>query len=251
MTEQAGPRIRAVVVDDEELSRALIREYVADHPDVDVVAECANGFAAVAAVTDLEPDLIFLDIQMPKLDGFEVLELIGSDVCVIFVTAYDSYALRAFEVHAVDYLLKPFGAKRFAEALDEARGRLKRAEQVPVARVVAAARPPGAHLERILIRSGSKVEVIPVGSIDYVRARDDYVGLVVRGRERLKQQTLADLEGQLDPARFVRIHRSTILNIDRLAGLDLASRHSHVAVLKDGAQLAVSKSGYAKLNELL
>ena len=166
MTEQAGPRIRAVVVDDEELSRALIREYVADHPDVDVVAECANGFAAVAAVTDLEPDLIFLDIQMPKLDGFEVLELIGSDVCVIFVTAYDSYALRAFEVHAVDYLLKPFGAKRFAEALDEARGRLKRAEQVPVARVVAAARPPGAHLERILIRSGSKVEVIPVGSID-------------------------------------------------------------------------------------
>lgn len=251
MTEQSVSRIRAVVVDDEELSRALIKEYLAAHADVDLVAECANGFEAVQAVADLEPDLIFLDVQMPKLDGFEVLELIGSDVCVIFVTAYDTYALRAFEVHAVDYLLKPFGAERFAEALDEARGRLARAERVPVSKVVAAARPAGARLERILIRSGSKVEVVPVGSIDYIRARDDYVGVVVRGRERLKQQTLSDLEGQLDPGRFVRIHRSTLLNIDRLAGLDLGSRHSHVAVLKDGTQLAVSKSGYARLSELL
>lgn len=251
MTEQSGSRIRAVAVDDEELSRALIREYLAAHADVDLVAECANGFEAVQAVADLEPDLIFLDVQMPKLDGFEVLELIGSDVCVIFVTAYDTYALRAFEVHAVDYLLKPFSAERFAQALHQARGRLARAERMPVSKVVAAARPAGARLERILIRSGSKVEVIPVGSIDYIRARDDYVGVVVRGRERLKQQTLADLEGQLDPGRFVRIHRSTLLNIDRLAGLDLASRNSHVAVLKDGTQLAVSRNGYARLSELL
>lgn len=251
MTEQSVSRIRAVAVDDEELSRALIREYLGAHADVDLVAECANGFEAVQAVADLEPDLLFLDVQMPKLDGFEVLELIGSDVCVIFVTAYDTYALRAFEVHAVDYLLKPFSAERFAEALDEARGKLSRAERVPVSQVVAAARPAGARLERILIRSGSKVEVIPVGSIDYIRARDDYVGIVVRGRERLKQQTLAHLEGQLDPGRFVRIHRSTLLNIDRLAGLDLASRNNHVAVLKDGTQLAVSRSGYARLSELL
>ena len=215
------------------------------------MAECANGFEAVQAVADLEPDLIFLDVQMPKLDGFEVLELVGSEVCVIFVTAYDTYALRAFEVHAVDYLLKPFSAERFAEALHQARGRLARAERVPVSQVVAAARPAGARLERILIRSGSKVEVILVGSIDYIRARDDYVGVVVRGRERLKQQTLSDLEGQLDPGRFVRIHRSTLLNIDRLAGLDLASRNSHVAVLKDGTELAVSRSGYARLSELL
>ena len=251
MTEQSVSRIRAVVVDDEELSRALVGEYLTAHPDVDLVAECANGFEAVQAIADLEPDLVFLDVQMPKLDGFEVLELIGSDICVIFVTAYDTYALRAFEVHAVDYLLKPFSAERFARALDEARGRLARAERVPVSGVIAAARPPGARLERILIRSGSKVEVIPVGSIDYIRARDDYVGVVVRGRERLKQQTLSDLEGQLDPGRFVRIHRSTLLNIDRIAGLDLASRHSYVAVLKDGTRLAVSRSGYAKLRELL
>ena len=249
----ADRRIRAVVVDDEALSRALILEYLAAHPDVEIVAECADGFEAVRAVAELQPDLIFLDVQMPKLDGFEVLELIGSDidVDVIFVTAYDSYALRAFEVHAVDYLLKPFSAERFAEALDEARGRMARAERVPAARVVASVQAPGTHLERVLIRAGSRVDVIPVGRIDYVRARDDYIGFMVGGRELLKQQTLGDLESRLDPGRFVRIHRSCILNLDRLARLDLATRHSHMAVLKDGTELPVSRSGYARLNELL
>ena len=251
MTEACSRRIRAVVVDDEVLSRAVILEYLAEHPDVEVVGECANGFEAVRAVNELEPDLIFLDVQMPKLDGFEVLDLIGSDIDVVFVTAYDTYALRAFEVHAVDYLLKPFSAERFAEALDEARGRMARAERVPVSRVVETARETGAHLERVLIRSGSKVDVIPVGRIDYVLARDDYVGFMVGGRELLKQQTLGDLEGRLDPGRFVRVHRSCILNLDRLARLDLATRHSHVAVLKDGTELPVSRSGYARLNELL
>ena len=248
---EACSRIRAVVVDDEVLSRAVILEYLAEHPDIEVVGECANGFEAVRAVTELEPDLIFLDVQMPKLDGFEVLDLIGPDIDVVFVTAYDTYALRAFEVHAVDYLLKPFSAERFAEALDEARGRMARAERVPVSRVVETARAPGAHLERVLIRSGSKVDVIPVGRIDYVLARDDYVGFMVGGRELLKQQTLGDLEGRLDPGRFVRVHRSYILNLDRLARLDLATRHSYVAVLKDGTELPVSRSGYARLNELL
>ncbi|MCY4638407.1 MAG: LytTR family DNA-binding domain-containing protein [Acidobacteria bacterium] len=250
MTEQPARSIRAVVVDDEALSRALILEYLAEHPDVEVVGECANGFEAVRAVTELGPDLLFLDVQMPKLDGFEVLELVGADVDVIFVTAYDTYALRAFEVHAVDYLLKPFGAGRFAAALDEARARLARAERAPVSQVVASARPAG-HRERILIRSGAKVEVVPVGRVDYILARDDYVGVVVGGRELLKQQTLADLAGQLDPERFVRIHRSCVLNLDRLARLDRATRDSHVAVLKDGTELPVSRSGYARLNELL
>ncbi len=251
MTPHLARRIRALVVDDEALSRALVTEYLADHPDVEVIGECANGFDAVQAFADLQPDLVFLDVQMPKLDGFEVLELIGPDVGVIFVTAHDTYALRAFEVHAVDYLLKPFSAERFATALNEARGRLARAETVPVSRVVASARPPGTHLERVLIRSGSKVDVIPVGRIDYLKARDDYVGVMVGGREVLTQQTLTDLEGRLDPRRFVRIHRSSILNIDRLARLDLATRNSHVAVLKDGTRLAVSKRGYARLHDQL
>ena len=251
MTVRSDQRIRAVVVDDEALSRALILEYLAEHPDVDVVGECANGFEAVRAVTDLGPDLLFLDVQMPKLDGFEVLELVGADVNVIFVTAYDKYALRAFEVHAVDYLLKPFGAGRFAEALDEARARLARAERAPALQVAGSARPEGAHRERILIRSGAKVEVVAVGRIDYILARDDYVGVMVGGRELLKQQTLAELAGQLDPQRFVRIHRSCVLNIDRLARLEAVTRQSHVAVLKDGTQLPVSRSGHARLSELL
>ena len=251
MIAPASRRIRAVVVDDEQLSRALVREYACGHEDIEIVAECANGFEAVRAVNDLQPDLVFLDIQMPKLDGFEVLELIGPDVGVVFVTAHDTYALRAFDVHAVDYLLKPFGPERFAEALAEARGRLARAERTPVSRVVASARLAGAHLHRILIRTGAEVEVIPVGSVDYVRARDDYVGVVAGGAERLKQQTLADLEGQLDPARFVRIHRSVLLNIDRLARLGPATRDSFVAVLKDGTELPVSRRGYARLNERL
>ena len=248
-----GPRarIRAVVVDDEELSRAVVREYAAGHPDLEIVAECANGFEAVRAIDGLKPDLVFLDVRMPRMDGFEVLELVGADAHVIFVTAYDDYALRAFDVHAVDYLLKPFGAERFAEALDEARARIGRAARAPIAPLVADARPAGAHLRRILIRSGPRVDVVPVARIDYVRARDDYVGIVVQGRERLKQQTLADLEGRLDPGRFVRIHRSFILNLDRLARLVVETKHRHAAVLTDGTRLPVSRVGYARLRERL
>ena len=248
-----GPRarIRAVVVDDEALSRAVVREYAAGHPDLEIVAECANGFEAVRAIDGLKPDLVFLDVRMPRMDGFEVLELVGADAHVIFVTAYDDYALRAFDVHAVDYLLKPFGAERFAEALDEARARIGRAARAPIAPLVADARPAGAHLRRILIRSGPRVDVVPVARIDYVRARDDYVGIVVQGRERLKQQTLADLEGRLDPGRFVRIHRSFILNLDRLARLVVETKHRHAAVLTDGTRLPVSRVGYARLHQRL
>lgn len=251
MTDEPRMRIRAIVVDDEALSRTMVREYAAAHPDVEIVAECANGFEAVRAVNDLKPDLVFLDVRMPKLDGFEVLELIGADAHVIFVTAYDAYALRAFDVHAVDYLLKPFGAERFAEALDEARARIARAERAPAAALAADARPAGDRPDRILVRSGSKVDVVPVATVDYVRARDDYVGIMVRGRELLKQQTLADLERRLDPQRFVRIHRSFILNLDRLARLELSETRRHVAVLTDGTRLPVSRVGYARLNDLL
>ena len=251
MNGRPRARIRAVVVDDEELSRAVVREYAAGHPDLEIVAECANGFEAVRAIDGLKPDLVFLDVRMPRMDGFEVLELVGADAHVIFVTAYDDYALRAFDVHAVDYLLKPFGAERFAEALDEARARIGRAARAPIAPLVADARPAGAHLRRILIRSGPRVDVVPVARIDYVRARDDYVGIMVQGRERLKQQTLADLEGRLDPGRFVRIHRSFILNLDRLARLVLVTKHRHAAVLTDGTRLPVSRVGYARLHDRL
>ena len=213
-----------------------------------------NGFEAVKAVTELSPDLVFLDVQMPKLSGFEVLELLGREVAVIFTTAYDQYALRAFEVHAVDYLLKPFGEERFAEALSRARERLRAKAQggpdVQMEALTDAVRSKG-PLERVLIRDGAQVHVLPVDRIDYVEAQDDYVCFVADGRQYLKDQTLAAVEGLLDPARFVRIHRSYLLNIERIARVELYAKDSRVAILRAGRRLPVSRAGYARLAKLL
>ncbi len=243
-------RIRAILVDDEELARTVLRELLSAHADVDIVCECANGFEAVKMVSELAPDLVFLDVQMPKLNGFEVLELLDLDVAVIFTTAYDTYALRAFEVHAVDYLLKPFGDDRLAAALVEARRRIQGREKLPVAAHAAAARPQGA-LERILIRDGTRVHILPTGNIDYVEAQDDYILFHAGGKQHIKLDTLSSLETQLDPQRFVRIHRSYLLNIERLARVEPYAKDSRIAILHDGTKLPVSRSGYARLSALL
>jgi two-component system LytT family response regulator len=243
--------MKVAIVDDEELARKILREYLADCEGVQIVAECANGFEAVKVVTEMKPDLLLLDIQMPRLDGFEVLELVGREVSVVFVTAYDQYALRAFDVHAVDYLLKPFSPERLGEAVKRAQSRLHAKQPIPVAELTAVARPPGAYLERVAIRDGANVHVIPARAIDYVEAQDDYVSFRSAGKAHLKQQTLADVESALDPSQFVRIHRSYILNIDRLAKLELYAKDSHAAILRDGTRLPVSRSGYARLNAVL
>ena len=237
----------------------LLREYLAAHEDVEVVAECANGFDAVKVIGERSPDMVFLDIQMPKLSGFEVLELLEPGPAVVFCTAYDEYALKAFDVHAVDYLLKPFGRERLAEAL--ARVRSRRAEAraaaatpapLPDARTLAAAaRPPGRWAERVLVKDGARVSVIPVEKVDYLEAQDDYVAIHSEGRSWLKNETLAELANDLDPARFVRIHRSFVLNLERLARLELYAKDSRVAILHDGKQLPVSRAGYARLKELM
>jgi two-component system LytT family response regulator len=246
----APEKIRAIIVDDEELSRAVLRELIAPHADIEIVAECANGFEAVKAVNELHPDLVFLDIQMPKLDGFEVLDLIGTDHVVIFVTAYDQYALRAFEVHAVDYLLKPFGAERFEAALTRARQRMEQHQPVPPD-LATAARAPGQHADRIVLRDGSDVHIIPISKLDYAEAQDDYVALASEGKKRLKQQTISSLKQSLDPTRFLRIHRSYILNLDRLKKLEPYGKDTHVAILTDGTRLPVSRSGYSRLRSIL
>ena len=249
--------LRIVIVDDEPLARSVIREYLSKYSDVEVAAECANGFDAVKAVSELSPDLVFLDVQMPKLDGFEVLELLGREVPVVFITAHDKYALRAFEVHAVDYLLKPFSEERFAEALERTRERLRVRrtadveEALDVTAFVADARPRQGPVERILIRDGAQVHVIPVDRLDYVEAQDDYVCFKAEGRQYLKDQTLAAVEASLDPSRFVRIHRSYLLNIDRIARVELYAKDSRVAILRDGTRLPVSRAGYARLAKLL
>jgi Response regulator of the LytR/AlgR family len=246
----SGRTIRAIIVDDEELARRVLHELIAAHLDMEIVAECANGFEAVKAVTELKPDLLFLDIQMPKLDGFEVLELVGSDLCIVFCTAYDQYALRAFEVHAVDYLLKPFGAERFEAALTRARQRMGEQKRMPPD-LATQARTPGQFSDRIVLRDGSDVHIIPITKLDYAEAQDDYVALASEGKKRLKQQTISSLEQSLDPTRFLRVHRSYILNIERLKKLEPYGKDNHVAILTDGTRLPVSRSGYTRLRSLL
>jgi two-component system LytT family response regulator len=230
----------------------VLREYLAHEPAVEIVAECANGFDAVKAVAELTPDLLLLDVQMPKLDGFEVLELVGGETAVIFTTAYDEYALRAFEVHAVDYLLKPFSHERLRDALDRARRRLSQTPRpVGPGELSGAARPPGTWLTRVAIRDGTSVTVVPVDRIDYIEAQDDYIAVHSGEKTLLKQQRLATVEAQLDPRRFIRIHRSYVLNLDRLARLERPGKDRREAVLRDGERLPVSESGYARLQELL
>ncbi len=254
MSSRKDTKIRAVIVDDEELARQVIREFLVPHPEVEVIGECANGFEAVKLATEQKPDLIFLDIQMPKLDGFEVLELIGSDHAIIFVTAHDTYAIRAFEVHAVDYLLKPFGAERFEAALERAKKRLESkspSAAVPATELAASARPPAQYLERIPVRDGSQVFIIPVSKLDFAEAQDDYVALSTEGKKHLKQQPISSLEAALDPSRFLRIHRSYIVNLERVVKVEPYGKDSHVAVLKNGVQLPVSRAGYARLRAFL
>jgi len=254
VTREAGRKIRAVIVDDEELARQVLREYLSAHQEIELVAECANGFEAVKAVTESKPDLLFLDIQMPKLDGFEVLELIGDDMAVVFVTAYDSHAIRAFEVHAVDYLLKPISADRFEAALERAKERLSgkgKPAPLPATELAAAARPPAQYLDRIPVRDGTRVSIIPIAKLDYAEAQDDYVALASEGKKHLKQQTISSLEAALDPSRFLRVHRSYIVNLERVSRVEPYGKDSYVAVLSNGAQIPVSRAGYSRLRAFL
>src|SRR3954463_8463861 len=246
-------KIRAVIVEDEELARGVLRELLAAHPEIEIVGECVNGFEAVKHVPEWKPDLLFLDIQMPKLDGFEVLELLPNkeSMAVIFVTAYNEHALRAFEVHAVDYLLKPFAAARFAEALGRAKQRIGKMQPAQIEAVAAAARPQGEYAERIPVKDGSRVHIIPAVKLDYAEAQDDYVCLVSEGRKYLKQCTISSLEASLNPKDFLRIHRSYLVRLERVAKLEPMSKDSYVVTLHDGARLPVSRSGYAKLKAVL
>ncbi len=238
-----------VIVDDEQLARDLVAEYLAAHADVAVLATCANGFEAVKAVAEKKPDVLFLDVQMPGLDGFEVLELVERDAegrpAVVFVTAYDQYALRAFDANAVDYLLKPFDRARFDTALERARSRIG----------ARAAAPPApareGPLRRVVVKDGTTVTVLPVETIDYAKAEDDYVLLRASGRNHLKQQTLASLEEALPKERFIRIHRSYLLNLDRLKRLEPGETGAPTAVLADGTRLPISRAGAQRLAEVL
>ncbi len=241
-------RLRVVIVDDEELARTVVREHLAAHPDVAVVAECGNGLEAIEAVAAHAPDLVFLDVQMPRLTGFETLELLEPRPAVVFVTAYDRYALKAFEVHAVDYLLKPFSSERFEAALARARALAGAGAKGPSpAALAASARPEGAALERIAVREGTRVTLVPVEAVEWLKAEDDYVLIRAAGRSHLKHETLAELAARLPADRFVRVHRSWVVHVARIASLE----EGKAAVMTDGERVPVSRAGAARLRELL
>ena len=246
-----APLINAIVVDDEMLARQYLQEMLKAHPNVRVVAECKNGFEAVKAVSEHNPDLIFLDIQMPKLDGFEVLELIEKDdIAVVFATAYDQYALKAFDSHAVDYLLKPYSKERLAIAIDK----VSRNLGAHLPEMTELRTPDGGapeYLSRIVVKDGSKIEVIPVDKVDYILAEDDYVNIHYGDQSILKHQTLTSLAEGLDADRFVRIHRSSIVNIDRVERIELLAKDKYIAILKDRTELRISRTGHKRLKEVI
>ena len=246
--------LSALVVDDENLARQLLVEFCSAHGDVEVVGQCANGFDMLDAVERLSPDVIFLDVQMPRLNGFEALELLPDPPLVVFVTAHDEFALAAFDVHACDYLLKPFDQQRFDGALDKVRARRAGQRHVDAREYAAlhdAARAPDEHMARVAVRRAGRVEVLAVADLDLLQAKDDHVALHVGAESWLKQGTLTGFERRLDPARFVRVHRSWMLNLSRLSAIEALSKDSHEAVLHDGRRVPISKSGHKRLKEAL
>ena len=244
-------KISVLIVDDEAPARALLREYLAARSDFELAGECANGFDAVRRIDELRPDLVLLDIQMPKLDGFEVLELIQAAPQIVFTTAHDEYAIKAFEVQAVDYLLKPISSERFEEALERARDRIERGAGQPLAELARMRRERTRPSDRVVVRDGAEIHVVPRDSIDYIESDDDYAVIHAAGRKLRKKQTLAELERQLEDGGFVRIHRCYLVNVDRLARIEPYAKDSRIAFLRGGARLPVSRSGYARLREWL
>jgi len=244
--------IKAIVIDDEKLARDVIKAYLKADNEVEVVAECSNGFEGIKAIQEHEPALIFLDIQMPKLTGFEMLELLTETPVVVFSTAYDQYAIKAFEQNAADYLLKPYGEKRFFEALEKAKTKIGQTHTPALNnKIVADHKESQEALSRIVIRSGTKILIIPTDKIDYFEAQDDYVALYSEGHKYLKQLTMKWLEKALPANQFVRVHRSYIAAVGMIDKLEAYTKDSYLAILKTGAKIPVSRSGYQQLKEVL
>lgn len=244
--------IKVLIIDDEPLARQIVKEYISNHPDMTVMQECNDGFEGVKAIQQHQPDLVFLDIQMPKINGFEMLELLEDSPSIIFTTAFDEYAIKAFENNAIDYLLKPFSQDRF----DKAVSKWKEKVQAGVAKApepafleTATAQPP--QNQRVVVKTGSKIKIIPIEDIHYLEADDDYVKIYTQEGCFLKNKTMAYFEKTLDPGSFVRTHRSFIVNVKLITRIDPYEKEQHIAHLKTGASINVSKTGYAKLKQVL
>ncbi|HLK66633.1 MAG TPA: LytTR family DNA-binding domain-containing protein [Bryobacteraceae bacterium] len=233
--------MRVLIVDDEPLARTVIRNHLRAHSGVEIAAECESGSVAIAAISSLAPDLIFLDVQMPEIDGFGVIEAIGPErqPGIVFVTAFDQYAVRAFEVHALDYLLKPFDRERFDAAFAHARQSMRRHDWADrLSSLVLQTR--GQHLERFIVRDAGRVFFLPAGEIDWIEAQGNYVKLHGGGRTHLLREAMGALESRLDPRRFRRIHRSSIVNLDAIRELRPCFHGDYEVLLRDGTVLKLS-----------
>lgn len=243
--------ITAIMVEDEKLARDLLRDYLKDHADIKIIGEFGDGFSGLKAINDLKPDLIFLDIQMPKLTGFEMLEVLDHIPAIIFTTAYDQYAIKAFEHNAVDYLLKPYSRLRFLEAVKKARERIGSGDINITEKLLEHIDTKQEIIHRVVVRSGSKIHVIPVEEIRYIQAEDDYVMIYTKDSKYLKQKTMKYFESHLSPQDFIRIHRSYIIRLSEISQMQLYEKDSYIVILKDGSKLPVSKGGYPRLKKLL
>ena len=241
---------RILIIDDEPLARTVIRTFLSGHQDVEVVGECANGFEGLKSIQELNPDIVFLDVQMPKLSGFELLELLDESPVIVFSTAFDEYAIRAFEMSAADYLLKPFNRKRFDEALERALEKLNH-KGTSEKEILDSVRSKPKPIDRIAIRNGSKITIIPAARIDYIEAQDDYVAIFSEGKKYLKQLTMKYLEESLPAEDFIRVHRSYLVSITHIDRIEAYSKDSYLAMLKSGEKIPVSRSGYQLLREKL
>jgi len=246
-------KIKVLIVEDEKLAREIVKNYLKKFDDIDVVGECSNGFDALKQINEQKPDLVFLDIQMPKLTGFEMLEVLENPPVIIFTTAYDQYALKAFEVNATDYLLKPFSEERFNEAVQKAIKLLGNKNQVVknLEELSKTLDNKEEFLERVVVKNGQKISIIPIGDIKYIEAQDDYTMLYTDKGNFLKQKTMKYFEGSLDPKDFIRIHRSYFVKVTQIKLIELFEKESYRVILNDGTKLPVSKSGYQKLKEIL
>ncbi len=247
--------MRVIIIEDEAPAREIVKSYLKLHADVEVCAEYADGFSAIKGIKEHNPDLIFLDVQMPKITGFEMLELMDRHPEIIFTTAYDQYAIKAFEANAIDYLLKPFAKNRFDQALEKARTKLTdnigSSTNASVKKVINTINEKPDNIFRIVVKKRGDIYVIPVEDITYIEARDDYVMLYTNESRFLKEKTMKYYENHLDPQQFVRVHRSFIVRIDEVKRLEPYGKSSYIAVLKGGQKANVSMSGYKKLKEVL
>jgi two-component system LytT family response regulator len=246
-------KIRAVIIEDEAPARDIIKHYLKEIESVEVIAECADGFSGLKTISVMKPDLVFLDIQMPRLTGIELVEVLTEKPEIIFTTAYDQFAIRAFELNAVDYLLKPFPKRRFLDAVKKATEKIRSGigNKKPASQLLALKPDSGLPVSRIVVRKGNAINLIPVEQVKYVEAQDDYVMIYHSTGKALKQQTMKYYEDNLPKADLVRIHRSYIVKVEEIKRIEPYSKDNHVAVLQSGDKLPVSRAGYKHLKEEL